>query len=138
MPLVKKKIFAGPYCRGSYSCQSTHCYFQVTVHLSCTQTISDSTGQLALMVKLTRVCLHAHISCDLTDRRDHPLSLSLSLSLSVSALCYLSERGQHVQHSSLLHGACVVQVFLLQVDLHPVLFGQSGVLHTGEKKRSSV
>lgn len=58
--------------------------------------------------------------------------------LSLSALCYLCEGGEHVQHSSLLHRACVVQVFLLQVDLHAVLFGESGVLHTGKKKRSSV
>jgi len=58
-------------------------------------------------------------------------SLSLSLSLS-----HLWEAGEQVQDPSLLHGAGVVQVLLLQVDLHPVLFGQSGVLRT--KRRRSV
>lgn len=38
-------------------------------------------------------------------------------------LFYLCEGGKQVQHSSLLYRACVVQMLLLQVDLHPVLLG---------------
>lgn len=60
-----------------------------------------------------------------------------SVFFSSPAPIYLCEGGEQVQHSSLLHRAGVVQVLLLQVDLHPVLFGQSGVLSTQKKQHIS-
>lgn len=46
-----------------------------------------------------------------------------SFAVKFSVLIYLCEGGEQVQHPSLLHRACVVQLLLLQVDLHAVLLG---------------